>query len=260
MIGVDDKYTILRKIVDEAARSLSAVRHDEDASYLRTPVMYPGGSMVVIRVAAVGAGSGPSADRFIVSDMGLGRQEADLMGAAPLFARWAPKVAERAGVSFDHRDFFLMEVARPQLAGAVATIAACSQEAVQLTAFKLAERRQQDATERLYERLVTVFSRDRVAKDVEVLGASNTPWHVATLVSADGHKAVFEPVANHPTAIAAAVTKFFDIAQLENGPARIAVVRNKEAFGTKLAVIAGAAKVVDESIPDAALHRLAEAA
>ena len=260
MIGVNDKSTHFRKIVDEAARSLSAVRHDEDASYLRTPVMYPGGSMVVVRVAAVGIGSGTFADHFLVSDMGLARQEADLMGAAPLFARWAPKVAERAGVSFDHRDFFLMEVARPQLAGAVATIAACSQEAVQLTAFKLAEKRQQGAAERLYDRLVTVFSRDRVAKDVEVLGASNTPWHVAALVRAHRHKAVFEPVANHPTAIAAAVTKFFDIAQLENGPTRIAVVRNKDSFGTKLAVIAGAAKVVDESIPDSTLHRLADAA
>ena len=260
MIGVVEDNITFRQIVEETARLLSAVRHDEDASYLRTPVMYPGGSMVVVRVAALGTRNGSSADRFLVSDMGLARQEADLMGAAPLFTRWAPKVAERAGVSFDHRDFFLMEVGRPQLAGAVATVAACSQEAVQLTAFKLAERRQQDATERLYERLVTVFSRDRVAKDVEVLGASNTPWHVAALVSSDGHKAVFEPVANHPTAIAAAVTKFFDIAQLENGPARIAMVRNKEAFGTKLAVIAGAAKVVDESISDSTLHRLAEAA
>ena len=54
--------------------------------------------------------------------------------------------------------------------------------------------------------------------------------------------------------------KFFDLAQLERPPVRIAVVRNKETFGTKLAVIAGAAKVVEEQVPDRILERLARAA
>jgi hypothetical protein len=243
-----------RRVVEEVARAIAVAHHEPDGSYVRTPVLYPGDSMVVVRIDQHGK------NRYLVSDMGLGRQEADLMGAPFVFSRVAPVVAEHANVGFDHRGFFVQEVGREQLAGAVATIAACSQEAVQVTAFKLAEKKTADAANRLYARLAKVFTPARVARNADIIGASNTTWHVATLVTVDGGKAIYEPVASNPSAIAATVTKFFDIAQLDHAPARIAVVRSKQEMGTRLNVIAGTAKVVEEDVSDQTLVRLARAA
>jgi hypothetical protein len=133
-------------------------------------------------------------------------------------------------------------------------------EAVQLTAQKLSEKRHEDGTDRLYRRLVSVFTRARVSRDVEVLGASTTTWPVATLVSVNEHQAIFEPVAANHISIASAVTKFYDISQLEDSPSRVAVVRTKAALGTKLGVLSAAARVIEEDASDSVLERLAVAA
>ena len=135
MVGLDQKSAAFREIVDEVVRTLAVANHEPDGSYVRTPVLYPGGSMVVVRITE------ERQERYLVSDLGLGQMESDMMGAAAIFARVAPRVAENAGVSFDHQAFFVLEVGREQLVGVVATIASCSQEAVQLTAFRLAEKR-----------------------------------------------------------------------------------------------------------------------
>lgn len=252
-----DRYLVSRRLKDVAeqvARGLVSASIKGEEAYIRTPLMYPGGSMVLVMIAEA------ARDRYLVSDMGQAQSEADLMCAVPTFARVAPRVAERNGVSFDHHAFFVLEVAKEQLVGAVATIAGCSQEAVQITALRIAEKRQSDAAERLYDRLANLFTPARVARDAEILGASNTPWHVSALVRADGRSAAYDPVTHHPGSIAAAVTKFFDLAQLDDPPARIAVVRNKQALGTRLNVITGAAHVVEDSVSDATLERLARVA
>jgi hypothetical protein len=51
----------------------------------------------------------------------------------------------------------VVEASHGQLPGAVVTIANCSHEATALAAYKLAERKSVDETERLYERLITIF-------------------------------------------------------------------------------------------------------
>lgn len=112
-----------RETVDEVARSLALARHEYEVSYIRTPVMFPGGSMVVVRVS-------PLRDKFDVSDLGAAHHEADVMGAEPGFDRIATQVAEKADAILERTAFALHGVSRAQLAGAVATIAACSQEAV----------------------------------------------------------------------------------------------------------------------------------
>jgi len=254
MTGMDEKTAAFREVVDNVSRALANARHDHDASYITLPVLYPSGSMAVVRIQ-------PHQDgRFHVTDMGLGFQEADLLGGAKVFSHAAPAIAAHAGVRMDRHAFLLTDVRRVQLVGAVSVIAACSQEAVQLTAFKLEERKRADAADRLYDRLAHVFTPAKVARDAEILGASNTAWHVATLVTTDGHKAVYEPVSDHPNSVASALTKFVDLAQLEHSPARIAVVRSKEALGTRLALIATAANVVEEGVSDQTLERLAREA
>lgn len=250
---MDEKNAAFREVVDSVARVLADARHDRDGSFISTPVLYPGGSIVVVRIDEHVDG------RYLVTDMGLGFQESDLMGASHTFARVAPEVSARFGVRFDQHAFFL-DVRREQLAGAVSVIAACSQEAVQHTAFKLAERKRADAADRLYDRLAEVFAATNVERGAEVLGASNTPWHVTALVTADGHRAAFEPVSDHHSSIASTVVKFVDLSQLDNPPARIAVVRSKEKLGTRLSLITTVGSVVEESVSSQTLERLARAA
>ncbi|MBF0373444.1 MAG: hypothetical protein HQL38_05025 [Alphaproteobacteria bacterium] len=248
--GLDEHSKAFQEVVDGVARALADVRHVQDASFISLPVMYPSGSLAVVRIDLHHDG------HFLVSDMGMGFEEADLMGAGRLFAHSAPAVAVRAGVHFD-RQTFSLGVRREQLVGAVSVIAACSQEAVQVAAFRLDEKKKADAADRLCERLYRLFTPAKVERGATVVGASNTPWTVTALVRADGHKAVYEPVSDHPNSVASALTKFVDLNQLEHPPARIAVVRNKDALGTRLALIATAANVVEEGVSDQTLQRLA---
>lgn len=247
--------TAFKAIVDELARKLIATEYIQRSAMVRTPVLYPSGATVVIEIREDG-------DGFFVSDMGLGYQEADLMGAGLMYGRHARAVAQGAGIGFDHHSFFVIRASRDQLPGAVATVANCSQQAVSLVAYKLAERRSADEADLLYERLVQVFSVKVVDRQAEIVGASNIKWHVATFVrGGDGRRpTIFEPVTNHHTSVVNASAKFNDIARLEKAPARVIVVRGKSEFGQYLSLLSQAANVIDRDMPDTTLTRLVRAA
>jgi len=244
-----------RSTVDSVAREIIATEHRAAGSFIRTPLLYPSGSTVVVQIKE-------AAGRYFVTDMGFGYQEAEMMGASFIYSRHAGAVADSAGISFDSQAFFIAEAPREQLAGAAVTVANCSQEATALAAFKLAERKAADDAERLYDRLVSVFSARDVVKDAEVYGASNTKWPVAALVKANGDRrpTVFEPVRRHHSSVAHASMKFHDLALLERPPNRIAVVHEKRDFGTLLGVLTQAASVIDDTVSDEALLRLAKVA
>lgn len=240
------------QLVDSVARELVSTVHRRDGSFIRTPLLYPNGSTVVIKLHAAG-------DQYFVSDMGLGYQEADMMGAGSIYARHARIVAETAGIRFDNQAFFVIEATRDQLPAAVLTVANCSQEAVQIAAFRLSERRVADDADRLYDRLTTVFSKPRVARDAEIAGSSSTKWPITLLVRPEGREraTAFEPVRHHHTSIAAVSMKFQDLKALEQPPNRVAVVHRKTDFGTWLGVLTQAASVIEDDAPNATLLRVA---
>lgn len=242
-----------KRLVDEVAANLAVALHQPEGSYVRTPILYPSGATVVVRVEMVG-------NSFRVSDMGGGYAEAESMGAAAGFARQAKIVAEASGLVFDQHAFVVSDASRDQLIGAVIAVANCSQEAAHVTATRHVEKKAHDANERVYKRLVSVFTPEHVQRDVEVAGASNTKWHVGALVTVDHKKAVFEAVTRHRNSVVSAAVKFHDFARLEKPPARIAVVDKKADFGTLLGVISQAAQVVEESASAQTLQRLAKAA
>ena len=244
------------EVIEAVARELVTVDHRGDGSFISTPLIYPSGGNVVVRVEDIGR------DEYFVSDYGLGFSECDMMGASAQFRSQAPSIAEKAGVGFDSNAFFVARVTRNQLVGATATIANCSHEAVAMAALKLAEKRFSDDAETLHRRLVSLFSEKHVAKNVEITGASQTRWHVANVVrlAGDGapeHVTIFEPVTRHHVSIAAAVTKFHDIARLDQPPRRVAVVAKKADFGTYLSVLSQAADVVARDVSDNTIRRLA---
>lgn len=244
-----------RQAIEIAAKQLVATDHRDGVSYIKVPLIFPSGSTVVVRVA-------DAHPHFFVSDYGAGHEEADMMGAAYIYTRYGRAIADRAGVGFDHHAFFVMKASKDQLPGAVVTVANCALEAVTVAVYKLEERKQQDDADALYKRLVRVFQPRHVgvAKDVMVTGRSNTKWRISALVEGASHKTVFEPVSNHHVSIFAASTKFHDIAGLEQAPGRVAIVHNKTELDTYLAVLAQDANVIERSVSDDVIVRLAEAA
>lgn len=215
--------------------------------------MYSSGSFVVIRIEGNG-------DNFLVSDFGAGLQEAEMMGGEPTYRRVARQVAEANGVTFDNFAFFALYVSEGQLPGAIASIANSSQEAVNVTALKLAERNARDNNALLYDRLTSIFAPRHVAKNAQLLGASNTEWHVASLVNINGKQVAFETVTNNPTSVAFAAAKFGDIRLLPKAPGRVAVVSSKRAMGTYLGVLTQTGNVVERTDSDRVYQRLLEEA
>lgn len=251
-----------KHLIDDVARQIVATEHDLSGAFIRLPMLYPSGGMVVVRIQK-------GDNRFFVSDFGLGYQETELYGASTFYMRHAKSIAEKSGVGFDNQAFFILEASREQLAGAVVTIANCSQEAAMRAADAQAEKTFEDSKEVLYERLVSVFAKKFetpkkiVTKNARIIGSSATEWAVATLVRLPGvtHPTIFEPVTKHHNSVANATMKFHDISRLgKDAPARVAVVHKKEEFGTYLSVLSQAANVVDDTVADDVLVKLAKAA
>ena len=184
-----------------------------------------------------------------------------MMGAATIFARHARTIAEDAGVGFDNQSFFVVEATASQLPGAIVTIANCSQQAVALAAYKLAEATIEEQAQRLYERVLTTFPQGKVSKDTVVKGASDFDWPVSVLVRAEtGRPTIFEPVAKRYASVVDAVAKFTDIAKSPNPPNRVVVVHDKGSFGKYLRILNQTADVIDDLEPNETFVRLARAA
>ncbi len=241
------------EIAKEIASALVSARTDARGILVKTPLLYPSNSTVPVRIDSLNG-------HFFVSDMAQALQEAEMMGAPRIFKHHAPIIAKNAGIGFDHQAFFVAEAEADQLVGAVIAVANCSSEAATIVAHNIAQKKNDDYIDRLYDRLSNVFGRSAVAREVEVTGASATSWPIAARVEVKGHVSLFDYVSQHPNSIASAVTKFGDIAQLPKSPERIAVVQSKPALGTRLTVLARTANVIEIGDPDQTIRRLAKAA
>lgn len=244
----------LHALAEKVTRALSSARVNSGGVFVNTPLLHPSGSSVVVRIDNLDG-------RFFVSDMAQAQQEAEMMGAERTFQYHAPIIARQAGIGFDRQSFFVAEVSESQVTGAVTAVANCSCEATTIVAYKLAENKNDDYLERLYDKLDHVFGRDRVERDVELAGASSTKWQVAAEVHGPtDHSYLFDFVSPHPNSIAAAVTKFGDIAELHNAPDRVAVVQDQKKLGTRLTVLARTANVIELDAPDGVYQKVAMAA
>lgn len=227
--------------------------HFGSGSLIKTRLMYPSGACAVVQITQQG-------DRFFVSDMGLGHQEAEMIGASTLYANSARGLADHYGIRFDNQAFFVAEASRDQLARATTIVANCSSEAAALAAYRAAERKFEEETDVLYKRLATVFPKREIERDIEFVGSSTHRWKIATIVRHGSHIALFEPVSKHPVSVVTTAAKFHDIARLDNPPGRISVVRKKADFGNLINVLAQAGSVIDFDAPKETLLKIAEAA
>jgi hypothetical protein len=239
----------LREIADQVARGLSKASMLAGRAFIRTAVLFPSGSTVVVVIHDEGGG------RFRVSDLGQGLEEADMLGISPAFRKQAIEIAARSGISFDGHAFLLTEAVVDQLVGAVMAVANASSRALERAMLGTENRRPGAAVEKLVARLAHIFPQAVISREVRIRGDSTHAWDFDAEVTTQKRHAVFDIVTSHPTSIAFAVTKFQDLARLEDAPSRFAVVHRKVSFGDLLAVVAQAAQIVEDDAPDSVFKR-----
>jgi hypothetical protein len=185
-------------------------------------------------------------DRWFVSDDGAAQLEAEMMGGLQTFRRIARPLAQRAGVEFDERCFFVLQVDRDALAGAVTIVGNVSKQAAERTAFAVDERRIVISRDMFDRRLERAFGATAVAHNVPVVGASGKEWEVDAGITRDGRVLrLFEFVTPRSASIAAAVMKFTDIRADPAAPRSTAVLsdraRTEPALVSLLSRVAGSA-------------------
>ncbi len=244
----------LGQIATEIGRGLASTEIFGGRAYIRTPMLLPSGSSLVIVVEQ------ENAERFRITDLGQGHDEAETLGFGRMYRRQAEEVARLQGLVATHGTLWLSDLGRDELLGATMALASGVLRAVERAIVRAGDRRPQNAADRLLTRLHRLFPNRQVRGDVEVRGVSTHAWQVDAAVETERGLALFDVVSPAPVSVAFAVAKFHDIALLENAPARIVVVRRKDAFGDLLPVVAQAAKVVQEDASDETYERLAAAA
>lgn len=157
----------LPEIAEQVAHGLSKASMLADRAFIRTAVLFPSGSTVVVVIHDEGGG------RFRVSDLGQGLEEADMLGISPAFRSQATEVAARSGIGFDGHAFLLTGAVADQLVGAVMTVANASSRALERAMLGTENRRSGAAVERLVARLVRIFPQAEVAREVKIRGEFN---------------------------------------------------------------------------------------
>ncbi len=239
----------LADIAEQIARGLSKASMLDERAFIRTPVLFPSGSTVVVVLHEEGGG------RYRVSDLAQGFEEADTLGIAATYSNQATEIAARNGIAFDGQTFVVTGLERDQLVGAVMAVANAAGRTLERAMVRSESRRQDAAVERLVVRLRHAFPAADVAREVELRGVSTHAWRVDALVRTGRDRAAFDVVTPHPASVAFVTTKFHDIARLEDAPARVAVVHRKASLGDLLAVVSQAARVIEDDAPDSAFAR-----
>lgn len=195
-------------IADEVARSLAYAKPATEAPTIVTPLLYPGGSRVVLTLRE---------DRgsYFITDGGHGAREADLLGGARIFTRIARELAEANGIRFDSDLIFDIEVPKEALVTAAIMVANTSKIAVETTAQRLANRRFELSIDKLALQFDRQFGSHRVVRDAIVKGATGE-WELDLLIKTQGRPALIELVAANANAVNSSVTKFFDISRLSD--------------------------------------------
>lgn len=212
----------LERIADDVTRQMAYAFERSGMTFIKTPLLLPDGSSVVVTIEQSGRD-------FIVSDYGCAAQECDMMGATPQsFQKIAQKIAEKEGVSFDLRSFFVLRITQQQLVGAVSVIANAVKETVDLVAMKIAEKSYNDDKKRLYDKIVDIFKKENVTRDVSFKGHSSHDWTFDLQLKNPGsHVVFFDFASKSPQSLYPVITKFGDISRLDNSPTCCAVVSKK---------------------------------
>lgn len=234
------------EIAQEVASALSYSHQTNGDPVIVTPLVYPGGTRVTLGIRPLEHG-------YLVSDFGAGAREADFLGGSRIFGRIAREQAALNEVRFDSEMIFDIEVPREALVTAAIMVANASKTAVELTAFRLVERRHEIDLERLLGRVEEMLGATNVIRKAELIGASSH-WEVDALVRRQGRQdAVFDLVAANVNSVNATVTKFLDLSRVtDTSFARFSVLADSE-HTPHAAVLSSTSRLVTIEAAPAAL-------
>lgn len=239
----------IQEIGFEVAQAMIRVSVRDGAARISTPVLFPSGTRIGVEISR-------HRDGFLVSDMGAGASEADIVGGSRQFARLASEVAERFGVRFDHHMIFDLAVPQEELTVAVIAVANAAKSAVDATMLQLASREPIDTRAILWTRLDSIFDGARVYRNYKLRGSSDE-WTFDAVVETRRGETLFEIVNPHANAVSSAVTKFLDIRDLgDKAPRRVAVLPARSRT-PHLAVLARTARIICQDDADEAFREAA---
>lgn len=210
----------LQALLSDVSRELVRISMEDREGVISLPQTYPGGSPVVVRVRRDG-------DEYMVTDNGYGFAEANLLGGSATYARIAATTAKVHGVRYDGDMIFAIQVARDWLANAIIFVSSASRRAVEATAQKLAEERENDTRARFRARLAEAFPQSATTFGVQFVGRSTKEWKFDAIVRLTGHTALFDLVTPNYISVATSIVKLQDVVRLEDGPRGIAVLTDR---------------------------------
>lgn len=192
----------LAVVAEEVAKMLSFAQEHGGHQQIVTPLLYPGGACVVLRLEK-------SPNGYFVSDYGAARRECELMGGDRIFSRVAREQARKHGVNFDSDLIFDIEVPREALVTAAIAVANASKASVDETAEALSAKKADTQRERLWKTLFEVFPKESIEENAQFAGRSET-WKFDAVVQME-KPILFQTVTPNSLSVHSAVARFLDV-------------------------------------------------
>jgi len=159
----------LGALAAEVAAGLASAEFWQGRAYIRTPVLLPTGSTVVVVLEEAGPGT------WHLSDLGQGLELATDLGIERTWRQQAAALAAASGIAFERDTFFVQNLRRDQLTSAIAFIADAVAKSLDRARIAAADRRVNADIERLAIRLGRIFEPKNVKKNADLQGASTHP-------------------------------------------------------------------------------------
>ncbi len=205
---------VAKQVVEALSRSIMI----GTSAYITTSASYPNGNRVVVRLDQHGP------EQYCLSDDGHACLEAEMLGGLAAFHRLSHRVAEQAGVGFDHQAFYASRVTSSQLPGAVVAVANASHRSVERTLYVMEERRVARSREVFVERIKEAFG-SRAVFDADINGRSGREWRMDAAIEKDNEfKTAFALVRPSTIGVATAHLKCSDIRLLMKPPIIVAAL------------------------------------
>jgi hypothetical protein len=239
----------LPQIAEDLSRALVRVSSNNQTARVSLPLLYPGGSMVGVEISRL-------RDGFLVSDAGLARREAGMLGGERAFIRIARDISKKFGIKFDSNMIFDLDVNEDALLPAVVAVANAAKTAVENTALHIAAVEHADYRAYLWDRLEKIYGVKASKKQLKIKGAAEE-WEFDAAIHTKNKFAVFEMVTPNANSVNSAVTKFLDVQDLgESAPVRVAVLTNINAT-PRLPVLGRTARIIGADASDEDFRRAA---
>ncbi len=239
----------LAAAVEAAARELVRVSHWGDASYVNLPIVMPSGSFATVRVT-------PSSDGFRVDDGGFAFREIESIGAERSFPKTAASVAEAEELSVNRRVIFV-DAPQGGLVRAICDVGMASHDIATRIFASVVDADEAEIEDYLRDRLEHIFGKSHLDEGVKITGSSTNEWEVSAILHGEMGQVVFQAVGNDAFSLYRTTAAFHDLGELPNPPRRVAVVKDRNALGVKLNVLAQSGSVIQGDQSDDAYVRAA---